>query len=54
MEKLKDKNENILALKTFGCVCFMKDNRLNMKKLNTRVVKYIFVGNLSTHKGYVC
>jgi hypothetical protein len=54
MEMLKCKNENILPLKTFGCVCFVQDNRPNVGKLNPRVVKCIFVGYSGTQKGYVC
>jgi hypothetical protein len=51
---LKCKNENILPLKYFGCVCFVQDNRPNVGKLNPRVVKCIFVGYSGTQKGYVC
>jgi hypothetical protein len=54
MKMLRGKNENILPLKTFGCVCFVQDNRPNVGKLNPRVVKCIFVGYSGTQKGYVC
>jgi hypothetical protein len=54
MEMLKGKNENILPLKTFGYVCFVRDNRLDVGKLNPKVVKCIFVGYLGIQKGYVC
>jgi len=54
MEMLKGKNGDILPLKTFGCVCFVQDNRPNVGKLNPRAVKCIFVGYSGTQKGYVC
>jgi hypothetical protein len=54
IKMLRGKNENILPLKTFGCVCFVQDNRPNVEKLNPRVVKCIFVGYSDTQKGYVC
>jgi hypothetical protein len=49
IEMLKNKNENIFPLKTFDCVCFVQDNGFNVK-----FVKCIFVGYLSTQKGYIC
>jgi hypothetical protein len=54
MEMLKGKNKNIIPLKIFGCVYFLQDNRHNVRKLNLRAMKYIFIGYSSTHKGYVC
>jgi hypothetical protein len=54
MEILKGKNEKILPLKIFGCVCFVQDNRPNMGKVNPRAVKCIFVRYSGTQKGYVC
>jgi hypothetical protein len=44
MKMLEGKNENIFPLKTFGCVRFVQDNRPNVRKLNSRAVKCIFVG----------
>ncbi|XP_078176829.1 uncharacterized protein LOC144571419 [Carex rostrata] len=51
---LKCKNEDILSLKTFGCVCFMQGNNPNMEKLDPRAVKFVFVGYSATQKRYVC
>jgi hypothetical protein len=51
---LKGDNGGILPLKVFGCVCFMKDNRLSVGNLNPRVVKCVFVGYSASQKGYVC
>ena len=30
--------------KVFGCVCFVRDHRASMGKLDPQAVKYIFVG----------
>jgi hypothetical protein len=54
IEMLKGKNEDVLPLKTFGCVCFVQDNRPNMGKLDPKDVKCLFVGYSTTQKGYVC
>src|SRR5664279_4205956 len=51
---LKGDNEGILTPRVFGCVCFVKDNRPNVGKLDPRAVKCIFVGYSATQKGYVC
>ncbi|KAJ9550922.1 hypothetical protein OSB04_014967 [Centaurea solstitialis] len=51
---LKGENEYILPLKVFGCVCFVKDNRPTVGKLDPRSVKCVFVGYSATQKGYVC
>jgi hypothetical protein len=48
IKMLQGKNESIPPLKVSDCVCFVKDNRQTMRKLNPRVVKYIFVGYSST------
>ncbi|KAJ4737614.1 Transposon Ty1-H Gag-Pol polyprotein [Rhynchospora pubera] len=53
-EMLKGDNAGILPLKVFGCVCFVKDNRPSVGKLDPRAVKCIFVGYSATQKGYVC
>jgi hypothetical protein len=53
MKILQGKNENITPLKVFSCVCFMKDNRPAVKKLDPKVVKCIFVGYSGTQKNYV-
>lgn len=54
IEMLKGENKFILPLKVFGCVCFVKDNRPALGKLDPRSVKCIFVGYSDTQKGYVC
>jgi hypothetical protein len=54
IEMLKGKNEDVLPLKTFGCVCFVQDNRPNVGKLDLNTVKCVFVGYSATQKGYVC
>ena len=51
---LTGKNGDILPLKTFGCVCFVHDNRPNVGKLDPRAVRCIFVGYSATQKGYAC
>jgi hypothetical protein len=53
-EMLKGDNGEILPLKVFGCVCFVKDNRPIVRKLDPRAVKCIFVGYSGTQKWYVC
>ena len=53
-EMLKGDNGGILPLKVFGCVCFVKDNRPSVGKLDPRAVKCVFVGYSATQKGYVC
>jgi hypothetical protein len=40
---LKGDNNEILTLKVFGCVCFMKDNKPSVRNLDPRAVKYVFV-----------
>jgi hypothetical protein len=54
IEMLKGKNQDVIPLKTFGCVCFVQDNRPNVGKLDPKVVKCVFVGYSATQKGYVC
>jgi Integrase core domain/GAG-pre-integrase domain len=54
IEMLKGKNEDVIPLKTFGCVCFVQDNRPNVGKLDPKAVKCVFVGYSATQKGYVC
>jgi len=54
LEMLKGKNGDILPLRIFGCVCFVQDNRPNVRKLDSRAVKCVFVGYSATQKGYVC
>ncbi|KAF9672574.1 hypothetical protein SADUNF_Sadunf11G0056300 [Salix dunnii] len=53
-EMLKGDNGGILPLKVFGCVCFVKDNRSSVGKLDPTTVKCVFVGYFATQKRYVC
>ena len=43
-----------LIPKIFGCVSFVHVYSLNRGKLDLRTIKCIFVGYLSTRKGYKC
>jgi hypothetical protein len=54
IEMLKGKNGDVLPLKTFGCVCFVQNNRPNVGKMDPKAVKCVFVGYSATQKGYVC
>ncbi|XP_073112311.1 uncharacterized protein [Elaeis guineensis] len=38
----------------FGCVCFLRDHRPSVGKLDARALKCIFVGYSATQKGYKC
>ena len=53
-EMLRGTMQNNLPLRTFGCVCFVQDNRPNVGKLDPRAVRCIFVGYSATKKEYVC
>ena len=53
-ELLPCNNSGILPLKVFGCVCFVKDSRPSVGKLDPKAVKCVFVGYSATQKGYVC
>ena len=53
-EMLLGQREFKLPLRMFGCVCFVKDHRPSMGKLDPQAVKCIFVGYSSTQKGYKC
>ncbi|KAL8111350.1 hypothetical protein AgCh_019173 [Apium graveolens] len=48
--------ENVYAIpsKVFGCVCFVRDHRPSVSKLDLRALKCIFVGYSGTQKGYRC
>ena len=45
---------NHLTPKIFGCVSFVHVYSLNRGKLDLRTIRCIFVGYLSTRKGYKC
>jgi hypothetical protein len=51
---LKEDNSEILPLNVFGCVYFVKDNRLSVGKLDPKVVKCVFVRYSAIQKGYIC
>ena len=53
-ELLQGDSFGILPMKVFGYVCFVKDNRPSVGKLDPRAVKSVFVGYSATQKGYVC
>jgi hypothetical protein len=35
-------NDGIIPFKVFGCMCFVKDNRSSVEKLDPRVIKYVY------------
>ncbi|XP_031488211.1 uncharacterized protein LOC116256125 [Nymphaea colorata] len=43
-----------LPPRVFGCVCFIHNHSSNIKKLDPRSVKGIFLGYSPTQKGYKC
>jgi hypothetical protein len=53
-ELLLGKSDFRVPPKVFGCVCFVKDHRPMVSKLDPQAVKCIFVGYASTQKGYKC
>ena len=53
-ELLLNSNDFIVAPKVFGCVCFVHDYRNDVRKLDPRAVKCVFVGYSPTQKGYRC
>ena len=53
-ELLQGDKFGILPLKVFGCVCFVKDSRPSIGKLDPKAIKCIFVGYSTTQKNYVC
>jgi hypothetical protein len=53
-ELLLGQREFKLPPKVFGCVCFVRDHRPSVGKLDPQAVKCIFVGYSSTQKGYKC
>jgi hypothetical protein len=53
-ELLLGKREFKLSSGVFDCVCFMKDHRPSVGKLDPEAVKCIFIGYSSTQKGYKC
>ncbi|XP_073109504.1 uncharacterized protein [Elaeis guineensis] len=54
LECLQETNSFIIPPKVFGCVCFVRDHRPSVGKLDARALKCIFVGYSATQKGYKC
>jgi hypothetical protein len=54
IELLLGRQEFKVPPKVFGCVCFVRDHRPSVGKLDPRAVKCVFVGYSSTQKGYKC
>jgi hypothetical protein len=54
IECLTGTNSYIVPPKVFGCVCFVKDYRPSVGKLDPRALKCIFVGYSGKQKGYKC
>jgi hypothetical protein len=44
----------VVPPKVFGCVCFVKDYRPSVSKLDPRALKCVFVGYSGKQKGYKC
>ncbi|WVZ66155.1 hypothetical protein U9M48_015421 [Paspalum notatum var. saurae] len=53
-ELLLGKREFKIPPKVFGCVCFVRDHRPSVGKLDPHAIKCIFVGYASSQKGYKC
>ena len=53
-ELLLGQREFKVSPKVFGCVCFVRDHRPSVGKLDPQAVKCVFVGYSSTQKGYKC
>jgi hypothetical protein len=51
---LLNSNEFVVPLKVFGCVCFVHDYRNDIRKLDPRAIKCVFVGYSPTKKCYRC
>ena len=54
VELLLGRHDFKVPPRVFGCVCFVKDLRPMVGKLDPQAVKCIFVGYASTQKGYKC
>jgi hypothetical protein len=54
IECLTGENTFVVPPKVFGCVCFVKDYRPSVGKLDPRALKCIFVGYSGKQKGYKC
>lgn len=54
IECLKGETSYVVPPKVFGCVCFVKDYRPSVGKLDSRALKCVFVGYSGKQKGYKC
>ena len=54
IECLTGRTTYVVPPKVFGCVCFVKDYRPSIGKLDPRAVKCVFVGYSGKQKGYKC
>ena len=53
-ELLMGENKFLVPPKLFGCVCFVRDHRPSVGKLDPRAAKCIFIGYSSGQQGYKC
>lgn len=53
-ELLLGQREFKVPPKVFGCVCFVRDHRPSVGKLDPQALKCIFIGYSSSQKGYRC
>jgi hypothetical protein len=54
IECLTGETTYVVPPKVFGCVCFVRDYRPSVGKLDPRAVKCVFVGYSGKQKGYKC
>jgi hypothetical protein len=53
-ELLMGENKFLVPPKLFGCVCFVRDHKPSVGKLDARAAKFIFTGYPSGQQGYKC
>jgi hypothetical protein len=53
-EMVFGENKFVVPPKLFGSTCFVQDHRPSIRKLDSRALKYVFVGYLSSQQGYKC
>ena len=54
IECLTGNTTYVVPPRVFGCVCFARDHRPSVGKLDPRAVKCVFVGYSGKQKGYKC
>ena len=54
LECLTGETKYVVPPKVFGCVCFVKDYRPSVGKLDPKALKCVFVGYSGKQKGYKC